>query len=125
MTSAFQLLDNLTEEMKRTAEDASVDAVHDLRVSVRRATEAIRIFAPGAKRLRRDIKAVRERAGAVRDRDVTRQLLRRRKLPAADPALIYLQGQRDFAAEQLRAYLKEELKKDHPSRWRRWLEDEK
>lgn len=124
MKAALRLLDDLAEEMKRTAENPSIDAVHDLRVAVRRATEGIRIFAPEAKRLRKEIKAVRERAAAVRDRDVTRQLLRRHRLPATDPAVVYLQGQRDLAAVQLQEFVKSQLKKDHPSRWKRWMEEE-
>ena len=111
--------------MRRTAETPSIDAVHDLRVSVRRATEGLRIFTPEARRLRKEIKAIRERAAAVRDRDVTRQLLRRHRLPAMDPAFVYLQGQRDLAASQLQVFLESLLHKDRPARWRRWIgEDE-
>jgi CHAD domain-containing protein len=124
MKAALRLLDDLAEEMKRTADSPSIDAVHDLRVAVRRATEGIRIFAPDARRLRKEIKAVRERAAAVRDRDVTRQLLRRYHLPATDPAVVYLQGQRDLAAAQLQEFLVTQLKKDHPSRWKRWMVEE-
>ena len=107
--------------MRRTAESASIEAVHDLRVSVRRATEGLRIFTPQANRLRKEIKAIRERAAAVRDRDVTRQLLRRHRLPATDPACVYLQGQRDLAASQLQLFLESLLRKDRPARWRRWI----
>ena len=124
MKLAEKMIDDLATQMRRTAESPDIDAVHDLRVSVRRATEGIRIFKPGAGRLRKEIKAIRERAAAVRDRDVTRQLLRRHRLPATDPACVYLQGQRDLAASQLRVFLESLLRKDRPARWRRWIGEE-
>jgi CHAD domain-containing protein len=126
MKVVAKLLDDLATEMRRTAKSADVDAVHDLRVSVRRASESLRIFdgqIPKARRLRKEIKAIRERAAAVRDRDVTRQLLRRYRLPASDPACIYLQGQRDLAAAQLQEFLQTQIRKSHPARWRRWIGD--
>jgi len=122
MKSVEDLLTDLIDEMRRAAEDPGVDAVHDLRVSVRRATEGIRLFASDAKKLRKEIKAIREHAAAVRDRDVTRQLLRRHRLPVTDPACVYLQGQRDLAALQLGEFLKAQLEQDRPARWQRWIE---
>lgn len=124
MRMVSKLLDQLAEEMRRTADEPTEEAVHDLRVSVRRAAEALRIFEsaiPRARRLRKEIKQIRERAGVVRDRDVTRRLLRRHRLPKADPALIYLQGQRDLAAEQLRQYLTEQMAEERPERWQKWI----
>jgi len=123
MSTLAKLLKDLVDNIERTAESTEADAVHDLRVSVRRATEAVRIFAddiPNAKRLRREIKEVRTRAGAVRDRDVTDALLRRMRLPAGDPARIYLNAQRDLAAGQLREFLGRLLRKERPARWYRW-----
>ncbi len=114
-------MDALEAQMQKVAESPGVDAVHDLRVSVRRAAEGLRIFTPEARKLRKEIKAIREYAANVRDRDVTRQLLRRHRLPATDPACVYLQGQRDLAASQLQSFLAERLRKNRPARWRRWL----
>ncbi|MFN0102944.1 MAG: CHAD domain-containing protein [Bryobacteraceae bacterium] len=127
MKVVARLLDELVAEMRRTAESAGVDSVHDLRVSVRRATEALRIFEDGianSRRLRKEIKGIREKAAAVRDRDVTRQLLRRHRLPVRDPAMVYLQGQRDLAAFQLQQFLQSQIRKDRPERWRRWIGEE-
>ena len=119
------MLDQLATQMSRAAEDPSADAVHDLRVAVRRASQALRLFETelpaGSRRLRREIRAIRARAAAVRDRDVTGQLLRRHRLPSADPARVYLSGQRDLAAQQLRDYLERRLKKERPRKWQEWL----
>ncbi|MSV32202.1 MAG: CHAD domain-containing protein [Bryobacterales bacterium] len=121
MKSVASLIDALEAQMQKVAELPGVDAVHDLRVSVRRAAEGLRIFTPEARKLRNEIRAIREHAANVRDRDVTRQLLRRHRLPATDPACVYLQGQRDLAASQLRQFLALQLGDDRPARWRRWI----
>lgn len=101
--------------MYRSAEAPTEKSVHDLRVVVNRATEALRIFEneiPHARRLRKKIKQISERAAAVRDRDATRQLLLRHHLSKSDPACIYLLGQRDLAAEQLQTFLRIQLEQE-------------
>jgi CHAD domain-containing protein len=120
-----RLIDDLVEVMRRTADKVDADAVHDLRVSVRRTTEALRLAKDfdRARRLAKEIKALRDCAASVRDRDVIRELLRKHRLPAADPACIYLQGQRDLAAEQLQKFLRKLLRKERPQRWKRWMEE--
>ena len=118
------LVEDLVSVMQRVAEMPGIDAVHDLRVSVRRASEGLRIYQdqlPKARRLSKEIKAIRHLAAAVRDRDVIRQLLRGHHLPATDPACIYLQGQRDLAASQLQQFLVTQLRQDRPHRWMKWL----
>lgn len=119
------LFEDLAAKMRRTAAAAGIDAVHDLRVSVRRATAGLRIYQsqlPEARRLSKEIKAIRDWAAAVRDRDVTCQLLRRHRLPTSDPAYCYLQGQRDLAASHLQKFLAAQLRQDRPRRWQRWIE---
>lgn len=126
MKSLTHLVEDLVSVMRRVAEMPGIDAVHDLRVSVRRASEGLRIYRdqlPKARRLSKKIKAIRDLAAAVRDRDVTRQLLRRHRLPANDPASIYLQGQRDLAASQLQQFLLTHLREDRPHRWLKWLKE--
>ena len=124
MKVVARLLDELVAEMHRTAKSPDVDAVHDLRVSVRRASEALRIFEdeiPHVGRLGKEIRAIRKMAAPVRDRDVTRGLLRHLRLPPGDTACIYLQGQRDLAASQLQEFLSAQIRKDRPLRWLRWI----
>ena len=97
-----QLRKALLAQMERTAAEPTEDAVHDLRVAVRRLSEALR-----DRKSRKQLRRIRDRAAAVRDRDVTLRLLRR---PASDPVVNYLQGQRDFAAAQLTEFLTRELR---------------
>ena len=127
MKPLTHLVEDLVSVMRRAVEMPGIDAVHDLRVSVRRASEGLRIYRdqlPKARRLSKEIKAIRDLAAAVRDRDVTRQLLRRHRLPATDPACIYLQGQRDLAASQLQQFLVAQLRQDRPRRWLKWLNEQ-
>lgn len=101
-------LDQLAHHIRRAAARPTPAAVHDLRVATRRTTAALALFPeaiPNAKKLRRQLKSIRRLAALVRDRDVTRALLLRHGLPPTDPALIYLKGQRDLAAQQLQAFL--------------------
>jgi CHAD domain-containing protein len=68
-------LAKLLEQVERCAAKTGVDEVHDLRVSIRRFSQALRIFASmlSAKRVRTMRKALRpvmEAAGSVRDLDV-------------------------------------------------------
>jgi CHAD domain-containing protein len=115
-----ELLDDLAGWMQRAADQADVESVHQLRVSVRRASEGLKLFGdeiPHAKRLRREILKIRARAGAVRDRDITRERLRRHRLPDTDPACIYLDGQRDLAALQLREFLQKQIRRKRAERW--------
>ncbi len=122
MKAISRLLADLAGQMVRVQESADEEAVHDLRVATRRLGEGLRLFAgelpDGAgKRVRREIRELRQRAAAVRDRDVTLGLLRRKRLPAGDPAYAYLRGQRDLAAEELRAFVRRRLQKRRPERW--------
>lgn len=128
MHAVNRLLEALEAEMSRAADSPDVEAVHDLRVSVRRASAALRLFRHhlpdgAARRIRREIRQIRERAAAVRDRDVTLALLHRNRLPAGDPACAYLRGQRDLAAAQLRTYLAGRLQQERPRRWAEWLRE--
>ncbi len=120
-----RLLDDLETQMNRTAQKADVDAVHDLRVSVRRASQALRVFndqLAHARRLRKELSAIRDKAAPVRDRDVTMKILRRHRLPLTDPASAYLTGQRDFAAAELQLFLSKRLGKEPRKKWAEWLE---
>ncbi len=65
----------LLEEIERCALRAGVDEVHDLRVSIRRFSQALRLFASllsskPVKSMRKALRPVLEAAGSVRDLDV-------------------------------------------------------
>jgi len=68
-------LAKLMEQVERCAVKAGVDEVHDLRVSIRRFSQALRIFASmlsakPVKTMRRALRPAMEAAGCLRDLDV-------------------------------------------------------
>jgi CHAD domain-containing protein len=94
---------------------ADIENVHQLRVSTRRATAALRIFASCLpvriyEKTRKTMRALRRSAGAARDWDVFLTEIESRlgKAPAPQrPGLVFLfgfaQARRDLAQEQLQA----------------------
>jgi CHAD domain-containing protein len=66
-------------EAGRTARAAEADAIHDLRVSIRRLNRCLRAFSPfyaqGWKKMRRRLKVLMDACGRVRDRDIAMDLL--------------------------------------------------
>ncbi|MBI1830965.1 MAG: CHAD domain-containing protein [Planctomycetes bacterium] len=93
--------------------DDDIEHVHRLRVSTRRASAALRLFADSlpvrlAKKMRRALRSLRRSAGAARDWDVFLDMLRPRRAKAGDPArrgidflLGYAHGQRVLAQDHL------------------------
>lgn len=75
-----QRLERVAEEMGRVLASPAEDPVHDLRVSIRRASQALRLFSEllppkEARRMRRALRPVLGAAGAARDLDVGADLL--------------------------------------------------
>jgi CHAD domain-containing protein len=74
------LLGKLEREIARAAGDHSPDAIHDVRVAIRRLSRCLRVFAqfyPGQswKKARAELAVLLHAAGAVRDRDIAVELL--------------------------------------------------
>jgi CHAD domain-containing protein len=74
------LLRRLAYQASRTAKLADVDAIHDLRVSIRRLAQCLRVcsqFFPRerTRKIRQKLEAVMDLASQVRDRDIAVELL--------------------------------------------------
>jgi CHAD domain-containing protein len=74
------LLRRLAAQVNRAAKSCDADAVHDLRVSIRRLSRCLRVFSEfypegSWKKIRRQLKTLMEVAGAVRDTDIAIDLL--------------------------------------------------
>jgi CHAD domain-containing protein len=66
--------------------DTSADGIHDLRVTIRRLNESLRVFEDlfprgSARLVRKDLKLVMGVAGEVRNHDIARDLMRKARLP--------------------------------------------
>jgi CHAD domain-containing protein len=74
------LLLRLAAQVNRAARSCDKDAVHDLRVSIRRLSRCLRVFSQfypegSWKKIRRRLKTLMDTAGAVRDMDIAMDLL--------------------------------------------------
>lgn len=86
---ASQLLNELTRQVRHTLKSADADAVHDLRVKIRRLSQAQTVFkspfgAKQHKRLKFGLKRLMTLAGAVRDCDITMKLASKSKWSSAE-----------------------------------------
>ena len=100
------LLRRLAYQLNHAAKSGDADAVHDLRVAIRRFSGCLRVFArfyPGhsGKRIRRRLGDLMELAGAVRDLDITLELLGQARLPAKGPLAASLRDKRRKACNRL------------------------
>jgi CHAD domain-containing protein len=99
------------------------DAIHDLRVSIRRLTQCFRIFRVPVKKVRRRLHKIMGHSGAVRNCDVALELLTECGL-LASPSVPKLKKEREHAARKLHRYLKQVRRRHqrvldappHPSR---------
>src|SRR5229473_321284 len=74
------LLRRLAYEVNRAAKNADEEAIHDLRVAIRRLSRCLQLFSqfyPGRswKKIRRHLSELMDAAGDVRDRDIAAKLL--------------------------------------------------
>jgi CHAD domain-containing protein len=93
------------------------EAIHDLRVSIRRLSQCFRIFrellAPApVKKLRRRLRKVMDSCGAVRNCDVALDLLHQSGI-AHGASVSKLKETREDSAKELRRQLKKEHRRNH------------
>ncbi|MGJ5815007.1 CHAD domain-containing protein [Paludibaculum fermentans] len=110
MTSAEHARDTLRQSIEKleaqvavTLKDTGEDPIHDLRVSIRRVSQALRTFGPllpgkSAKNMRKALKPALDAAAIARDHDVCEALLLKCGLPAEHPLLAGMKAERASAA---------------------------
>jgi CHAD domain-containing protein len=98
-------LERVLAEIERISASAGEEEVHDLRVSIRRFSQAVRIFEPLLpKRARKIVKQVRsllQAAGLVRDLDVGMERLGKLGVAAEEPMLVSMNESRRRASLEL------------------------
>lgn len=92
-------------EIGRISQNAGEDEVHDLRVSIRRFSQAVRIFEPllpkRARKVARRTRVLLAAAGEVRDLDVGIERLLKLGVPERDPLLLSMHESRRRLSLQL------------------------
>ncbi|HUA59983.1 MAG TPA: CHAD domain-containing protein [Verrucomicrobiae bacterium] len=106
------LVRRLGNQVDQAAHSADEEAVHDLRVSIRRLSRCLRVFAqfyPGSswKKLRAQLHELMEAAGAVRDVDIAIGLLGEAGIPARTALLLRLAGERRKRGRRLASALRQ------------------
>jgi exopolyphosphatase/guanosine-5'-triphosphate,3'-diphosphate pyrophosphatase len=115
LTHRFDAVETWLKRATDSGYDDPVKAIHQLRVSTRRAGSALAIFADAIsdkalRKARKTLKQLRRAAGAARDCDVHHALfsaidnatLNDEELAARDAVLAVLEAERDIASENLR-----------------------
>ena len=121
------LLRRLAFQANRTARLSDADAVHDLRVSVRRLAQCLRIFGQffpreRGKKFQHRLRTVMDLASAVRDRDIALELLAAARIPS-DSALVQVLSQERAGAERsLVGTLERWSRRGFQKKWRSRLE---
>jgi CHAD domain-containing protein len=115
-------LKKLRTELRHVAQKQDdADAIHDLRVSIRRFTQELRVFEPWfgektVKKIRRPLRKLMERCGAVRNCDIAIDVLG--TADCADPKLVAgLDRERRRTSRQLADEIEQWRKKDRIGKW--------
>ncbi len=95
-------------QLKQTPPDHDADAIHDVRVAIRRLRQCLRVFSTfypdnSWKKVRRELAGVMQSCGNVRDRDIAIDLLTDAGLPADSELVLRLQKERRAADRDLRS----------------------
>ena len=121
------LLRRAVSQMIRAGRTADADAVHDLRVAIRRLSRCLRVFAqfyPGRswKELRRRLADLLTACGGVRDRDIATGLLHEAGVAPGSPLVRRLVAERRAAGRELQLELQRWKPRGFTRRWRNRLE---
>jgi CHAD domain-containing protein len=116
------LLVGLASQVNRAARTGDAEAIHDLRVAVRRLSRCLRVFsrfypARSWKPMRRRLSGLMDACGSVRDRDIAVELLEKAGVPATSPLVRQLDEERRAAGEELRRELRRWKKDGFSRRW--------
>lgn len=122
-----RLLGRLAFQMNVTRKSPDADAVHDLRVAIRRFSQALGVFksciaGKDTRKIRRRMKKLMLAAGAVRDCDVALKFLSKSRGAEAVSLRSKFQTQRKDGERTLAAALKRRMERKSSLKWRTALE---
>jgi CHAD domain-containing protein len=118
-----KLLRRLAFQVNRGVKSHDADAIHDLRVSIRRFSQALVVFKPSfrgkeMRKIRQRLKRIMVPAGEVRNYDIALKLVS--KSPLKDPSELRskLQGRRKESERALISLLKRWTERKSSQKWR-------
>lgn len=115
------LMDDVVFALHNAAKLPEADAVHKMRVAIRRFQQAIRLFRQyleenGVEKVKAELRVIMQVAGELRNRDIAMSLV-----TESDGDVSLLAQQRAELKEQLAAVLRPYAKPGLSTRWRRKL----
>jgi CHAD domain-containing protein len=121
------LLRRLAFQVNRASKMTDADAIHDLRVAVRRLSRALRVFGDffprrARKQVRRELADLLAAAGAIRDRDIALELLNKADVSKKSAIVSRLETERRKASEDLVSEVQRWNGRGFSAKWRRALE---
>jgi CHAD domain-containing protein len=114
-------------ELARVAKQADADAIHDLRVSIRRFTQCLRIFPQfmpkgKVKKVRRRLRTLMALAAEVRNQDIALELVTRAGAAQAEELKGALTQRRTQTEQDLLAAARQWNRQNVSRKWRAQLE---
>ena len=121
------LLRRFATQATHTARTADADAIHDLRVAIRRLSRCLRVFgqfypAGSWKPVRRRLADLMDLCGSVRDCDIAIDLLKQAGVRVTAPLVRQLRAKRRTAAQELQLELQGWKVRSVSRQWRMRLE---
>jgi CHAD domain-containing protein len=125
---AARLLRHLAFQINRTIKSCTADAVHDVRVAIRRFNQAMAVSKPcfpgkDTRKIRRRLKKIMDAAGEVRNCDVALKFIAKSRLPDAVQLQSKLQSHRKESSRILVSELKRWTDRQMSRKWRTALEE--
>lgn len=122
-TRIAALIQRFAAMARRAAQNPDQEAVHDLRVSIRRLSRGLRTFAeffPGKswKQIRHELSRIMDCAAAVRDRDIALELLSKAGVASRARVMTRLAADRAGAAKALQAALQDWQNRNLSRQWK-------
>jgi CHAD domain-containing protein len=121
------LLRQFESQVSRTAKEGDAEAIHNLRVAIRRLRRCLQVFSefyPGRswKKNRSRLADLMDTAGEVRVRDIALDLLAAAGISPRSAAVRQLEGERRKAGHTLQQELGRWKERDFARKWRKELE---
>ena len=116
-------LGRLAYQVHAAAQYPHADAIHDLRVAVRRFGQSVEVFSSalqkrGRKKIRKKLQRMMEVTGEVRDRDIALEFLARAGVKKSDSLYKRLAAERELAEKNLAEAIKRGSQSSFPAKWR-------
>ena len=123
---ASRLLGKLAFQVRHAAKHPNEEAIHDLRVSIRRLSQCLREFQPffprhETKKILKQLGKVMDLAAEMRNRDIAIELIGKDLQPAESEFVPNLLREREQAKQKLTRALVQWRRRDFSRKWRPWL----